>query len=347
MADLDFKPLPGHWHNGNDFGKVEVTKITGPPGVLALLYTCYVNIDYDGAADAYGPPGKITLDSLQDAGYQHWYYGLLAIHPQAHTQDFNDNSYKEFTIGSKGPLVKNHYHLELDTRYPDSKGRCPVVQKTGPQKGYYISATPHHHGPIFEQSSYTDASSVAFGALSGNLTSIGGVQRKDFGLAIRHNQPMQSAFYFDDAGGTKGYTAEALGECSYKVFLDLGGPKKVPGHTPNNNFFVSFLVFPRSNTGDTSEGGICSGIGLQLERICEADNSYELPLLMGFAGMAGKGKSGMDGLKAWRKMSTDEKMRVVPPNYLNIALGLTVYGFRGDPISQVIGGLADVAAKLS
>jgi hypothetical protein len=347
VADLDFKPLSGHWHNGNDFGKVEVTKITGPPGVSALLYTCHVNIDYDGAADAYGPPGKVTLDSLQNAGYPRWYYGLLAIHPQARAGDFNDNSFESFTIGTKGALVKDAYHLELDTRYPDSKGRCPVVQKTGAHKGYYISATPHHHGPMFEQSSYIDASSVAFAALSGNLNTIGGVQLKDFGLAIRHNQPLQSAFYFADAGGTKGYTAQALGECSYKLFLDLGGPRKQPGHTPNNNFFVSYLVFPRSNTGDTSETAISNGISFQLERICTADNSYELPLLMGFAGMAGKGKSGMDGLKAWRKMSKEEKFRGIPTNYTNIALGLTVYGFRGDPISQVIGGLADLAAKFS
>ena len=170
---------------------------------------------------------------------------------------------------------------------------------------------------------------------------------KDFGVAIRHNQPRQSSFYFADMGGTKGEQAEALGECSYKLFRDLGGPKKAPGVTPDNNFFVSFLVFPQSNSGNTSETAVRNGIGFQFERISQADNSYELPVLMAFAGMAGKGKSGLAGLEAWRKKSTKDKLDGLPTNYGNIALGLAASGFRGDPISQVIGGLADVAAKFS
>jgi hypothetical protein len=242
--DLDFKPLPGNWRNGNDFDHVQVLKITGPPGVKALLYTCHVNIDYDGASTTYGPRGKVTLDSLEDAGYPRWWYGLLALHPQARIGDMNDNSYASFNIGTQGQLATQYFGVSLDTNYPDSKGRCPVKGANG----YFMSATPHYHGTfrdMYKQSSYTDAATVPFGALSGNLETTGGVSVGDCGFAIRYGAAKNSLFYFADQGATSGPKAEAVGECSYALFLNLGGETKAPGKTPDNNWPVSFLVFPR------------------------------------------------------------------------------------------------------
>ncbi len=340
MADLDFKLLGGSWH-GNDLKSVEVVKISGT-GVTALLYTCFVNIDYDGAGNAYGPLEKETLDGLGNAGYPRWYYGLVSVHPQARLWDMNDRSLKEFKIGTKGPIVKDHYKLQLDVRYPDSMGRLPVVQQTGPYKGYFISATSHRKkgSPIYEQSSYVDASSVPFGALSGELSRIGGVRLNDLGLAIRHSTQKQSAFHFADMGSTAGDAKTAVGECSYKVFLDLGGAKKVRGKTPDNRFAVSFLVFPASGNEATDELSIAASIRSQIARIAQADNSFELPLLMAFAGRADRwitGKSGLDELKASRSKAMSATLKFLPPNYRNVVAGLTAFGFPGDPLALSIG----------
>ena len=58
------------------------------------------------------------------------------------------------------------------------------------------------------------------------------------------------------------------------------------------------------------------------------------------------GKS-LDGLKAFRKMSADDKSKGLPTNYLNIVFGLTAYGFRGDMVSRAVGGIADAAAAVA
>src|SRR5689334_12175844 len=126
MANLDFKPLGGTWRNGNDFRNVGVLQITAPGGVNALLYTCHINIDYDGASTTYGPPDKVTLDSLANAGYPRWYSALFALHPDAHLYDMNDERPETFVIGTQGPLTTQAYGVTLDKRYPDSKGRCPI-----------------------------------------------------------------------------------------------------------------------------------------------------------------------------------------------------------------------------
>ena len=62
--DLVFKPLPGDWLNGNDLKVVEVLKISGPPGVNALLYTCNVNIDMTAPPPHMGPPARKLLTHL-------------------------------------------------------------------------------------------------------------------------------------------------------------------------------------------------------------------------------------------------------------------------------------------
>src|SRR5436190_937787 len=114
---LDFKPLGGNWQNGNDFKSVGMIKITGPQGILALLYTCHINIDYDGASTTYGPPGTVTLDNLANVGYPRWYYGLFALQPQARVGDMDDSSYAKFKIGTTGPLATSYFNVTLDTKY--------------------------------------------------------------------------------------------------------------------------------------------------------------------------------------------------------------------------------------
>ena len=124
--------------------------------------------------------------------------------------------------------------VTLDARYPDSKGRCPVKG----DNGYFVSSTPHANGKFrdkYKQSSYTDAATVAFGALSGELEKTGKVAVGDCGLAIRHNAALSTSFYFADRGATAGTATTAVGECSYARFRAVGGDAKVPGKTPKNN----------------------------------------------------------------------------------------------------------------
>ena len=62
----------------------------------------------------------------------------------------------------------------------------------------------------------------------------------DHGLALKHDQPLQSPFYYVDGGAGK----FALGECSHKVATNLG-VTRVAG-TPctwNNNFPVQLHGF--------------------------------------------------------------------------------------------------------
>jgi hypothetical protein len=286
-----------------------------------LLYTCHVNIDYDGASTAYGPPEKETLDSLRDAGYPLWWYGLLSLHPAARIGDMNDKSYAQFKIGTTGELATKYFGVDLDKRYPDTKGRCPVKG----DDGYFVSATPHYHGAfrdMYKQSSYTNAAKVAFGALSGNLETKGGVAVGDCGLALSPSTAQSSTFYFADRGATSGEKAEAVGECSYALFLNLGGEKKVPGKTPDNNFPVSFLVFPGSKTGDDS-GAMENLARAQFNLMNAAGNRRELALLMAFAASVNNGTSGLNALLRYR---TNPASAPPGPWYHNVLRQLRTLG---------------------
>ena len=75
---------------------------------------------------------------------------------------------------------------------------------------------------------YLDASAVAFYALSYGLQSKG-VGEDNFGLALRHDTYRSASFSIMLGEGhdkDSGDAAYALGECSYKVFLDIGGTPK-------------------------------------------------------------------------------------------------------------------------
>src|SRR5439155_5511901 len=120
----------------------------------------------------------------------------------------------------------------LDERYPDTKVRFPVKQKSGAFKDYFVSTTARINRKgspsIFEQSHYLDASAVAFYALSYGLQSKG-VGEDNFGLALRHDTYRSASFSIMLGEGhdkDSGDAAYALGECSYKVFLDIGGTPK-------------------------------------------------------------------------------------------------------------------------
>src|SRR6185295_509138 len=81
---------------------------------------------------------------------------------------------------------------------------------------------PDGSASLYEQSHYLDAASVPYCALSTGITSQG-IRGGDFGLALRLDTFETASFTFLSGEGSN---SNAVGECSYKVFLDIGGTPK-------------------------------------------------------------------------------------------------------------------------
>jgi hypothetical protein len=335
MATLLFKDHPVLWHTGSDYTQVPLTKVSwdnAPDLAVAWVYFGHVNIDYDGSPTAYAPPGHQPLpdDDLGNAfnDTQGW-FGVVAFSPTH-------------------PLVKNGT-VTID---PDpnqlKQGLAPVLQtqKNGdPKPGYYVSASPRATGPIYLQDSHIDASKISWGALSGPFRRLG-VDTGDYGLAIRHNQPRQSGFYFADAGAPDDH---ALGECSHHVGLNLGGTGR--GKYFGNEYPVSFIVFPGSGTIDTtppprdgyydeeqvsyalgqagipsiSDDDLLKAIRPLLVVLAQADNAEDLALLMGFNEVPRQHRPrGTSKLAAFKQ---NPGRGVQPLNHQTILQGLRNWGF--------------------
>jgi hypothetical protein len=312
MPNLVFKDDPNSWHTGTDFPNVALTRVSWdstPTTTVAYVFFGHVNVDFDGSPTAYGPPGMNPPpdDDLGNAGNaaQGW-FGVYAL-PET------------------DPLVKNHT-VQIDRNAPKYLGKYPVIQqaKNGdPKPGYYVSTTPRSFGPADLQDSYIDSSEVSFGALDGAFQALG-VSMGDYGLAIRHNKNLQSGFYFADAGGYK----YALGECSHKVGKNLGGSGRASHF--NNNFPVSFMVFPRSFDMDpdavasVSDGEIAARLKPLVRSLSCANNFDDLVLLMGFNETPPKTKPhGRSKLEAYKKAPSNPR----PANYDTVVQGLRAFGW--------------------
>jgi len=330
MPELKFDTVHGSW-KGNDYPSVSITSVVAGCGApAAFVFMTHMNVDFDGAPNAYGPPEKSPLDSLADAGRYgaNGYYGLVAVGPE------------EVVPGDPHKrLVKDVHHLKLDQRYPDTKGRYHVVQQSGPYAGFFVSTTskrnPSGSNSIYEQSHYLDSSAVAYCALSYNLQSKG-VGDRDFGIALRHDTFRQTSFSFlggeGHGKGTPG--AGAVGECSYKVFLDIGGsPKTGAEKYANNNFQTSFIVFPRSKSS-------------QLLQISLADNAEDFAVFLALQAQADKAAPGHSGLPAFQKYVTDGR-KTKPGSYGNIVTALNRWAYLPG-LTSLVGATkawaADIAA---
>jgi len=317
MAKLAFKDHSVLWRTGSDFPKVPLTQVSwdyDPDAAVAYVFFGHVNIDFDGSPTAYAPPGSGLTpdDDLSNAHDDTHWFGVVSL------------STNDAAVVRGDALIDKRLELQLGGKYP-------VIQQAAnddPNPGYYVSSTPHATGPLYRQDSYIDASRIAYGALSGKLKSLGFVLG-DYGLAIRHDQSLQSGFYFADVGGNN----YALGECSHKVGKDLGGTGR--GNGFNNNFPVSFILFPQSGDQDpaaivsASDDQIRHAVTELLKRLCTADNAEELPLLMGFNEIAPPGQpEGRSKLDAYLNGSGNSDR---PRNYDHIVDGLQSWGYQWAP----------------
>lgn len=311
MAKLIFKNDPNKWHT-NDYPDVPLTRIswdTSPEKAVAYVFFGHPSIDYDGSPTAYGPPEiqPPPDDNLKNAwNNEKGWFGVIAL-------------------SENDPLVKDGSAL-IDKR-PSllHKGKYPVIQqaKNGdPKPKYYVSATPRPSGPRHHQNSYVDASKVAFGALDKFLRKLG-VSLGDYGLAIRHNADLQSGFFYEDMGGWK----HALGECSHKVGKNLGGSGRA-NHF-NNNFPVSFIIFPNSEKfmliGGDSDDQIKASLKPLMRNLSLASNARELALLMGFNEVNPPGKP--RGLKKLEEYVKNPDKSLLPTSHFNVVRGLSKFGF--------------------
>ena len=313
MPKLLFKNHPADWRTGGDFPHIPLTRVswdTAPESAVAYVFFGHVNIDFDGSPTAYAPPGHHPLpdDDLGNAfsAAKGW-FGVVALTPT-------------------DPAVTQGL-AKIDKRPETLKlGKYPVLQqeKNGdPNPGYYVSATPRASGPEYLQNSHIDASQVPFGALSGKLKALG-FDLGDYGLAIRHNANLQSAFYFVDRGANN----HALGECSHRVGKDLGGSGRASHF--NNNFPVSFILFPGSGDQDPAavssipDAEIEASVQTRLKALSLASNADDLVLLMAFNEVGPPGKpQGKAKLDAYNAKPGGHK----PANYATVNLGLRTFGF--------------------
>jgi hypothetical protein len=332
MTKLLFKDFRG-WRNGREFLDVALTRValdSQPDKALAFVFFGHVNLDFDGSPTAYGPFRLNPDDALGNAGNatQGW-FGVASA-PAAHPFVTS----RQIEIDQTAP----GFHRDGNPKLPI---QFPVVQQArfgDPKPGFFVSTTPRNLarslGAItaFRQNSYVDASKVAFGALDRFLQSTHNVQLGDFGLAVRHDENRQSGFSFVDIGGWN----HALGECSHRVGLDLGVRKLGPGRW-DNNFPVSFIVFPRTAISSPfnvvpGDSMIMSNLKAALSELARAENAHDLPLLMAInekspAGVA-KGKAGLD---AYRKAKGAHASNVA-----TIHLGLATFGFQNPGLRPLV-----------
>jgi hypothetical protein len=330
MAHLIFTNVPGSWH-GVDLPKNTLTKVswdTDPDITIAFVFFGHPNMDVDGSPTAYGPyEVPIVTDNVSDAGNtSQGYFGLIAMRKD-------------------DPLVLNKT-VVLDTTAPEYRNTFPVVQQAGdPKPGFYVSSLPQASGPIYLQRSYIDSSQFAIGALSDNLGSLG-VGLGDYGLAIRHDKNLQSGFYLVDTGHGGG-----LGEVSSKVGDNLGGGWV--GQSYNNNFPVSFIIFPASCTVDKDKLPAIPDADLQtaiqplLAKLASADNAADLVLLMGFneVNFPSGPPQGLAKLSAYQGTPTNPK----PRHAGTILQGLQAFGYAAtiamaDDLDGDDGSTGDVVA---
>jgi hypothetical protein len=312
MPSLVFRDNPHTWHTGNDYTHVTLTHVSwdSVPSIdVAYIFFGHVNIDFDGSSTAYGPHG-IKPDPDDDLG---------------NAGNATKGWFGVYSLSENDQLVKNGT-VQIDKNAPKYLGKYPVVQQAknaDPHPGYYVSTTPRASGPAYLQDSYIDSSEISWGALDGALRHLG-VRMGDYGLAIRHNQSLQSGFYFADAGS---YTY-ALGECSHKVGKNLGGSGRASHF--NNNFPVSFIVFPGSSDTDPEappsipDEDTKNRLRPLIRSLSRANNFDDLPLLMGFnetaPNTANRGKTKLD---AYHKNPSKPR----PGNYDIILQGLRAFGW--------------------
>ena len=265
----------------------------------------HMNLDYDGAANAYGPESLEPLDTIRNArNHKGHYVGVMSVKPTEHNP-----------VDANGMIkVPGGKRVKVDPDQPDTCGCLPVIQQAGKFAGYYVSTTSKKSRArdadpsVYEQSHYIDSASVAYCALSGGLHRAG-VGGGDFGFAIRLDSFRTASFNFLDGEGAK--RSYAVGECSYRVFLDIGGKPKKTHSLAKNDFPTCFVVFPGSKS-------------FPLTQLGSADNPGDFAAFIALQGQEDAVARGRSGLTKFNEWAADGRAKK-PARYDEIRAALAKY----------------------
>ena len=140
----------------------------------------------------------------------------------------------DYTANARGP----HGWVALVT---NQNGR-PIIQKSGPYRGYYVSTTSLQQSSSYDERSpkkYIDASKVPYIALPSDFAKRFDISLGDLALVYNHANGRSAYAVFADVG-PKG----RIGEGSIALAKQLGIPAD-PRHDSAEDG-VTYVIFPRS-----------------------------------------------------------------------------------------------------
>ena len=273
---LHFEIVPTRFlnsHNGSLL-PITVTKVTGPDApfrFLAYVYLCHLNEDIDGAPRAYAPPISATNLSPTNGMLEKSIKNATNQKAPVFDPQGNNTWLWAGVVSRKDGEVPG---LVLDKRLflRDHDQKFPVMHQPGtPDQGFYVSQTKSlaynpsrpHPPKEWDQDRYLDASAVPYAVYADLWVSLG-VDKGDYGLAIRPQNGAHSGFLFGDSG-----TPNKVGECSRKLVRTLSA-------NGYNEDLVMFFVFPGSGSGDPAQGLIRSRVLFEIAKLNNVPNTYKL-----------------------------------------------------------------------
>jgi len=251
---------------------ITVRSVSGPGGFSAFVYTCSLNVDWDGAPDCYGLnrpgfPEQTGLDPWESARHsgsldnarrnadrsEDW-VGIHTVTREEAIRILRKNGLippkpaKGADALSKASeaLLEKFWDNRTETAFDSLEnqsgdGRFPIVQisemPTTMKRGYYVSTTgwADTKKEQWDPHRYLDASAIPYSV----VPDLGSVSMGDYGLVIRNKTGASTPYVCGDSTGTKSGRSRKLGECSGAVYLAMG---------KENEGDFSFIVFPQSGT---------------------------------------------------------------------------------------------------
>jgi len=274
MANVKFgNPLGGFTDRGKN--PLKVRKVTGPGSFSAFVYKCVLNVDWDGAPNAYGldragVPGQTGLDPWESPRHRgglgnartgaDWGREWCAVYNVTRGEAIR--ILRQCSLIPPKPakgadalspasqeILKKFWDNRTTTAYGHSlenlagDGKFPIVQiaemPTTLKAGYYVSTTGWRDTSkeLWDPHAYLDASTVPYSV----VPALSGVSTGDYGLIIRHKTGANTPYVCGDSSGAK-HGSTRLGECSGAVYIAMG---------LENEGDFTFIVFPGSGNGSS------------------------------------------------------------------------------------------------
>jgi hypothetical protein len=274
MASLKFgHPLSGFTDRSKK--SITVRSVTGPNSFSAFVYKCVLNVDWDGAPNAYGldrhgVPGQTGLDPWESPPHhgslanarkgadwsQHWsaVYNVtkdeaIRILRQCNLIPPKPAKGADVLSPASHEILKKFWDNRTTTAYGHSlenlagDGKFPIVQiaemPTTIKAGYYVSTTGWHDTSKdgWDPHRYLDAGAVPYSV----VPALHAVSMGDYGLVIRNKTGASTPYVCGDSSGAA-HGSHRLGECSGAVYVAMG---------LENEGDFSFIVFPRSGSASS------------------------------------------------------------------------------------------------